>query len=119
MRRCLSSIAIPQEYEFRSEHSMAHLSRGAYQDGIAWRPRRTAVIRPYIPLLAAACMNFFAGVAVGQAASVYEATLAEPDAKTEQVSTDQLKRILANRSAILVDTRTRARSRQPHELLRS
>ena len=66
------------------------------------------MIRPFIPLLAAACMSFFAGGAVGQTASVYAATLSEPDAKSQQVSTDELKRILADGSAILVDTRARA-----------
>jgi rhodanese-related sulfurtransferase len=66
------------------------------------------VIRRFIPLLAAACMSFFAGDVVGQTASVYEATLPETDAKNDQVSTGELKRILADNSAILVDTRTRA-----------
>ena len=65
-------------------------------------------MRPFIPLLAAACMNFFAGGAASQPASVYEAILPEPDAKTEQVGTGELKRVLADASAILVDTRPRA-----------
>jgi rhodanese-related sulfurtransferase len=53
-------------------------------------------------------MTFFAGGAIGQSGSIYEATLPEADAKTQQVSTDQLKRILADGSAVVVDTRTRA-----------
>ena len=65
-------------------------------------------MRPFIPLLAAACMNFFAGGAASQPASVYEAILPEPDAKTEQVGTGELKRVLVDASAILVDTRPRA-----------
>jgi rhodanese-related sulfurtransferase len=87
---------------------MARLRGSAYHEGIAWGPRRNAVIRPFIPLLAAACTSLFAGGAVGQTANVYEATLPEPDAKTEQVGTGELKRLLADGSATLVDTRARA-----------
>lgn len=40
--------------------------------------------------------------------SIYHATLAEPNQKTQEVSTVQLRHILADGSAIVVDTRTRA-----------
>ena len=39
---------------------------------------------------------------------VYRAILAEPDPKTPQVSTDDLRRILADGSAIVLDSRKRA-----------
>src|SRR5687767_2965242 len=35
------------------------------------------------------------------------ATLAEPNQKTSEVSTEQLRRILADKSAMVIDTRTR------------
>jgi rhodanese-related sulfurtransferase len=37
--------------------------------------------------------------------SVYQATLAEPDQKTGEVSTEEMRRILSDRSAIVIDTR--------------
>ena len=45
--------------------------------------------------------------ASAQADDVNQATLAEPNQKTPEVSTEQLRRILADGSAIVVDTRTR------------
>ncbi len=45
--------------------------------------------------------------ASAQAVDVNQATLAEPNQKTPEVSTEQLRRILADRSAIVVDTRSR------------
>ena len=66
------------------------------------------MLRPFIPLFAAAFISFFAGGVVAQTASVYEATFPELNAKTDQVGTSELKRILADGTAILVDTRTRA-----------
>jgi rhodanese-related sulfurtransferase len=39
---------------------------------------------------------------------VYQATLAEPDPKTPQVSTEQVQKLLADGSAILLDSRKRA-----------
>src|SRR5437016_6364182 len=46
------------------------------------------------------------GVAVAQ--NVFQATLGETNAKTGEVSTEELRRILADGSAILLDTRKRA-----------
>jgi rhodanese-related sulfurtransferase len=40
--------------------------------------------------------------------SIYHAILAEPNQKTQEVSTEGVRRILVDRSAILLDTRTRA-----------
>ena len=44
---------------------------------------------------------------VASAQSVLDATLAEPDQKTEEVSTSQLRQILAASSAVLLDARPR------------
>jgi rhodanese-related sulfurtransferase len=44
--------------------------------------------------------------AVAQSGSIYEATLAEPNQKTQEVSTEQVRQILRDGSAILLDTRT-------------
>lgn len=46
--------------------------------------------------------------AFGQAADIYSATLMEPNAKTGEVSTEELRRILADGSAIVIDARPRA-----------
>jgi rhodanese-related sulfurtransferase len=48
------------------------------------------------------------GGAVAQSGSVYQATMAEPNQKTQEVSTEQVRRILVDGSAIVLDTRTRA-----------
>ena len=50
----------------------------------------------------------FAGAALAEGVSVYQATLAEADAKTPEVSTEQMRRIMADRSALILDTRSRA-----------
>lgn len=47
-------------------------------------------------------------LANAECGSIYQATLAEPNQKTQEVSTEEVLRILANGSAILLDTRTRA-----------
>ena len=54
------------------------------------------------------------GAAGAQDASIYRATLAETNQKTQEVSTEQLRRILADGSAILLDTRTRAEFEAGH-----
>ena len=46
--------------------------------------------------------------AVAQANSIFQATLAETNQKTEEVSTEQIRRILIDGSAVIVDTRDRA-----------
>lgn len=47
-------------------------------------------------------------VACADGGSIYQATLAEPNQKTREVSTEEVRRILLDGSAILLDTRTRA-----------
>ncbi len=47
-------------------------------------------------------------VAHAQSGGVYQATLAEPNQKTREVSTEDVRRVLVDGSAILLDTRTRA-----------
>ena len=53
-------------------------------------------------------LALWAGDAVAQGHSVYQATLAEADQRTGEVSTEQVRRILADGSATVVDTRSRA-----------
>jgi rhodanese-related sulfurtransferase len=47
-------------------------------------------------------------VAIAQGGTIYQATLAEPNQKTQEVSTEELRRILADGSAIVLDTRKRS-----------
>jgi len=53
-------------------------------------------------------LALWAGDAIAQGQSVHRATLAEADQRTGEVSTEQLRRILADGSAIVIDTRSRA-----------
>ncbi len=46
--------------------------------------------------------------AIAQSGSIYQATLAEPNQKTPEVSTEELRRILADGSAIVLDSRKRS-----------
>lgn len=54
-------------------------------------------------LLAAAAL--FGHASAQAALNIHQATLSEPDQKTREVSTDELRRILAERSAIVLDAR--------------
>ena len=46
--------------------------------------------------------------AIAETANVYQATLAEPNQKTGEVSTEQLRRLLHDGSAVVLDTRSHA-----------
>jgi 3-mercaptopyruvate sulfurtransferase SseA len=52
-------------------------------------------------------LAIFAGGALAQGAYIYQATLAETNPKTQEVSTEQLRRILADGSTLVVDARPR------------
>lgn len=58
--------------------------------------------------LAATVTLTVAEVASAQGGTIYQATLAEPNQKTAEVSTEELRRILADGSAIVVDSRSHA-----------
>jgi rhodanese-related sulfurtransferase len=58
-----------------------------------------------LAIAALALANFGAAA---QSTDIQHATLAEPNQKTQEVSTDELRRILADGSAIVLDTRSRA-----------
>src|SRR4051812_10918679 len=58
---------------------------------------------------AALALSFVhAGFAWAEGSSIEEATLMERNAKTGEVSTEQLRRILADGSAVIIDARPRA-----------
>ncbi len=50
----------------------------------------------------------YASLASADGLTIYQATLMEPDAKTDEVSTEQLRRMLADGSTIIIDARPRA-----------
>src|SRR5262245_47904628 len=52
--------------------------------------------------------------AIAQAGSIHQATLAEPNLKTAEISTADLQRMLADGSGIVLDTRTRAQFAMSH-----
>ena len=58
--------------------------------------------------IATLALSILLGSAAAQTVSVYQATLAETNQKTQEVSTEQVRRIVADGSAILVDTRSHA-----------
>ena len=58
--------------------------------------------------MALAVVVLTAGDGRAESLSVYQATLAEPNQKTPEVSTEQVRRILTDNSAMLLDTRSRA-----------
>lgn len=58
--------------------------------------------------MATTVLAIAAGEVRAEGASIDQATLAETNQKTKEVSTEQLRRILSDSSAIVLDTRTRA-----------
>ena len=58
--------------------------------------------------IAASALALSTGGAHADSLNIHQATLAEANQKTPEVSTEQLRRILADGSAIVLDTRTRA-----------
>ena len=68
----------------------------------------------YALTTAALLLLFNAGSADAQRVSIHEATLMEAGAKTEEVSTEQLRRILVEGSAIILDTRPRSEFEAGH-----
>jgi rhodanese-related sulfurtransferase len=66
---------------------------------------------PLAAVLVALAANIMAFATIDTAmaqGSVYQATLAEPNQQTPEVSTEEVKRIVADGSAILIDSRKRA-----------
>jgi rhodanese-related sulfurtransferase len=64
--------------------------------------------------MAAFLLMFNAGSADAQGVSIHQATLMETGAKTSEVSTEQLRRILSDGSALVLDTRPRAEFEAGH-----
>lgn len=58
--------------------------------------------------LSFAITSFSMSGASAQNINIYQATLGETDAKSAEISTKQIRRILADGSAIILDTRTKA-----------
>jgi rhodanese-related sulfurtransferase len=61
-----------------------------------------------VSLITALTMVLLTRDVAAQTGSILQATLAEPNQKTEEVSTEQVRRILVDGSALIVDTRSRA-----------
>jgi rhodanese-related sulfurtransferase len=64
-------------------------------------------IRPAWLAVCVAAQLSLAHSSFGQAPSIYDATLGEQNARTQEVSTGEMRRILADSSAIVLDTRSR------------
>jgi len=65
-------------------------------------------IRTFVYLAAVASLFAVVASAHAEDVSIFQATLAETGQKSGEVSTEQMRRILADGSAIVLDTRTRA-----------
>src|SRR4051794_17781091 len=61
-----------------------------------------------VAAIAATTLALSKGGAHADSLNIHQATLAEANQKTQEVSTEQLRRILLEGSAIVLDTRTRA-----------
>ena len=61
-----------------------------------------------VAAIAATTLALSKGGAHADSLNIHQATLAETNQTTQEVSTEQLRRILADGSAIVLDTRTRA-----------
>lgn len=67
----------------------------------------TKIVRTHLArlMLAGVVTLIATDAAIGESVSIYQATLAEPDQKTPEISTEQLRRTLADGSAIVIDAR--------------
>ena len=65
------------------------------------------LLRPVLFVVAGGLMAT-TGMVGAQGGTIYQATLAEPNQKTQEVSTEEVRRILADGSAIILDTRKRS-----------
>ena len=68
-------------------------------------------MRQFIALIVASCMPLLADLpsaATAQTNNIYQATIGEPNQKTAEVSTEQLRHIVGDGSAIVLDTRSPA-----------
>src|SRR5689334_23321284 len=85
--------------------------------GASKRSKRRAPMKimtiAYLVALAAVASSTVTKVHA-QDANILQATFAEPNQKTPQVSTEQLRRILADGSAIVIDARARAEFEAGH-----
>ena len=72
--------------------------------------RRVAFILPIV----FAAMPLMASAAIAQTATIYAATIGETDQKTPEVSTGQMRQILADSSVIVLDTRPPAEFANGH-----
>ncbi len=72
--------------------------------------------RQIASLAALACLFPVVGIghATAQSPSIYQATLAEPNTKTLEVSTEEVRRLVLDGSAMLLDTRGRAEFEAGH-----
>lgn len=60
-----------------------------------------------VALVTALILSIAGSTAQAEGASIYQSTLAEPNAKTKEVSTEQMRRIVSDGGAVVLDTRTR------------
>jgi len=70
--------------------------------------RPNSLLSVAVSLVVAVGLAAATRMASAQGGNIYQATLAEPNQKTQEVSTEQVRRILADGSAIILDTRQRS-----------
>jgi len=69
---------------------------------------RTLLQAGVVALAAATVAVALRDAAMAQGASIFQATLGEPNVKTPEVSTEEVRRFLADGSAIVLDSRKRS-----------
>src|SRR5436190_21758269 len=68
-------------------------------------PRRCTMLFRLSLLLLGLAFSSFAQTVAGTAPNIFDSTLSESGAKTPELSTNDLKKIIANHSATVLDTR--------------
>ena len=76
-----------------------------FEGGATMVPKRHELTLGKTALIALLLLLALPPDTLAQSSRIDQATLDEPNQKTREVSTDELKRILANKSAIVLDTR--------------
>ena len=67
-----------------------------------------------VSIFAVLTLSVFAAKAVAQPSNIYQATLGEPNQKTQEISTEYVRTIAANGGVVILDTRSRSEYASGH-----
>jgi rhodanese-related sulfurtransferase len=70
--------------------------------------QRSSVVNNVLLALTAVSVTLFSGPAFPHDVNIYQAVIGEPDQKTQEISTEEMRKVVSQGGATVVDTRPRA-----------